>query len=219
MTNRKLKKVILEYLKDDDYLQSFEKILDFPPKKVINPLLSFFYNHDELIKWRSISATGQVVSKLANEGHLESARVIMRRLMWNLNDESGGIGWGSPEAMGDIIARHDILAAEFHKILISYLMPDGNFLEHEMLQRGLLWGIGRLSNSRPELFRTSSHLLLPFFQSKDPSHRGHAAWAAKPFQDILNPHKQTLMEDNEKFLFYNNYQLNLVSISQIIAGF
>lgn len=25
---------------------------------------------------------------------MDSARIVMRRLMWSLNDESGGIGWG-----------------------------------------------------------------------------------------------------------------------------
>ena len=75
----------------------------------------------------------------------------MRRLMWNLNDESGGIGWRArPEAMGEIVARSERLADEYGHILISYLDPDGNYLEHPLLQRGLLWGIGRFAHARPE---------------------------------------------------------------------
>jgi hypothetical protein len=45
---------------------------------------------------------GEVMAHLADKD-MESARVIMRRLMWSLNDESGGIGWGAPEAMGEIV--------------------------------------------------------------------------------------------------------------------
>ena len=60
---------------------------------------------------------GEVVSKIA-ENDLEFARIIMRRPMLNLNDESGGIGWGAPEAMGEIMARSEKLAEEYHKILI-----------------------------------------------------------------------------------------------------
>jgi len=52
---------------------------------------------------------GRVVSSLA-EKDMESARVVMRRLMWNLNEESGGIGWGCPEAMGETMARSAPLA-------------------------------------------------------------------------------------------------------------
>jgi len=58
---------------------------------------------------------------------MESARVIMRRLMWSLNDESGGIGWGAPEAMGEIMARHEQLTKEYSAILGSYIREDGKF--------------------------------------------------------------------------------------------
>ena len=45
--------------------------------------------------------------------NMEKARIVMRRIMWNLNDESGGIGWGSPEAMGEILCQSPELALEF----------------------------------------------------------------------------------------------------------
>ncbi len=81
---------------------------------------------------------------------MEKARIVLRRIMWNLNDESGGIGWGSPEAMGEILGQSPELAREFNSILFSYLDPDGNYLEHEMLQRGVLWGIGTYLESNPQ---------------------------------------------------------------------
>jgi len=124
---------------------------------------------------------GAVVAALADR-EIEAARIIMRRLMWNLNDESGGIGWGSPEAMGEIMARHPRLAREYAAILISFLDPDGNFLEHERLQEGLLWGVGRLAHERPHLATTAAPLLLPFFSSPVAALRGLAVWAAGPIQ-------------------------------------
>jgi hypothetical protein len=108
---------------------------------------------------------------------MEAARVIMRRLMWNLNDESGGIGWGSPEAMGEILARQEGLATEYAGILISYMREDGNYLENEVLQRGLLWGIGRLSRVRPQILQGAEPYLSPYLQSQDATVRGLAAWA------------------------------------------
>ncbi|NIR18057.1 MAG: HEAT repeat domain-containing protein, partial [Desulfobacterales bacterium] len=77
------------------------------------------YNEDQDVRWSAVKAMGRVVAKMADED-MESARVIMRRLMWNLNDESGGIGWGSPEAMAEILTCHDGLAKEYAHILISY---------------------------------------------------------------------------------------------------
>lgn len=177
MGSRQLKKILLALLKDEAFEESLESICIMPARRVVNPLLSFFYNTDELIKWRAVTAMGVVVAHLACED-LESARIVMRRLMWNLNDESGGIGWGSPEAMGEIMARHDRLAKEYACILVSYINEAGNFLEHEMLQRGVLWGLGRLANTRPELVRDAAAYLPLFMRSKDAFHRGLAAWVA-----------------------------------------
>lgn len=118
---------------------------------------------------------GRIVTCLADED-MESARVIVRRLMWNLNDESGGIGWGSPEAMGEILASHEGLAREYAPILISYAREDGNFQENEIMQRGVLWGIGRLASVFPTLTGEASPYIIAFLDSSDASVRAHAAW-------------------------------------------
>jgi hypothetical protein len=177
MGSRQLKKILPALLKNEEFEKSLEEICLMPARKVISPLFSFFYNTDELIKWRAVTAMGVVVARLACED-LESARIVMRRLMWNLNDESGGIGWGSPEAMGEIMARHDRLAEEYACILVSYINEAGNFLEYEMLQRGVLWGLGRLAHARPDLVRDAAAYLPLFLRSKDAVHRGLAAWVA-----------------------------------------
>ena len=208
---RQLKKETLELLSHKDFEKSLEKICQLPARKVVNPLFSFFYNSDELIRWRAVAAMGAVVSNLADHD-MESARVIMRRLIWNLNDESGGIGWGSPEAMGEIMARHGRLAGEYHKILISYIMPDGNYLEHEILQRGVLWGIGRLAHARPHLVKNFADLLCPYMESPDPILRGLAAWAAKPIcTKRTKSFLSRLGDDNSKIkIFVDN---NLVELT------
>ena len=142
LSGRGLKDHVLRLLKSPDFEQSIKELTRIPGRRAVNPLFSFLYSRDEQIRWRAITAMGSVVSNLAEED-MESARVIMRRLMWNLNDESGGIGWGSPEAMGEIMARHAGLAEEYARVFMSYTREDGNYLENEMLQRDLLRGIGR----------------------------------------------------------------------------
>jgi hypothetical protein len=177
MKGRQLKKEILALIYNDEFEESLETICLMPARQAVNPLFSFLYHKEELIKWRAVAAMGAVVSCLAHED-LESSRIIMRRLIWNLNDESGGIGWGSPEAMGEIMARHGGLAKEYASILVSYINEAGNYLEHEMLQRGVLWGLGRLAHARPELVGNAGLYLPPFLRSKDPHLRGLAAWVA-----------------------------------------
>ena len=115
--SRTLKKKVRGLLRSPDLDQAIRELEGFPPQKVINPLFSFLQDTDQDIKWAAVRAMGAIVAGMADVD-MESARVIMRRLMWNLNDESGGIGWGSPEAMGEILAKHEELASiscRFHK--------------------------------------------------------------------------------------------------------
>ncbi len=182
MSIRKLKKKICSLLIQDDFTGGLEAIRRYPARQVVNPLFSFILSGDELVKWRAVTAMGAVVADLA-ANEMESARVVMRRFIWNLNDESGGIGWGSPEAMGEIMARHQGLAAEYAKIIVSYIQPHGNFIEHELLQRGVLWGLGRLARARPGLVNEAAGFLRPYLESDDPTLRGLAAWTAGAIGD------------------------------------
>jgi hypothetical protein len=143
----------------------------------------------------------------------------MRRYMWQLNDESGGIGWGCPEAMGEIMARNENLAAEFWCILISYVRPDGNFLEHEVLQRGALWGVGRLAHARPQLLKDSVDYLHPYMQTEDPYLRGLAAWGAgairnKKTEAILD----RLTQDPAMLKVFLKGHLKTCSVAELAQG-
>ncbi len=174
---RRLKKEVLTCLQHSDFQTGIERICRLPRRQVVNPLFSFLYSLDEQVKWRAVSAMGAVVDAMASRD-MEAARVVMRRFIWNLNDESGGIGWGSPEAMGEALALNGRLAGEYADILISYIRPDGNYLELEKLQRGVIWGIGRFAHARPELAAAAAEYLLPYMLSRDPILQGLAVWAA-----------------------------------------
>jgi len=182
-----------------DMERALEALCRMPPRRVISPLFSLLYQGNDALRWAAITAMGRVVARLADEDR-EAARVIMRRFMWNLNDESGGIGWGSPEAMGEVLACHEGLAEEYASILISYAREDGNYLEYEMLQRGLLWGIARLAQARPHLVRGAASHFLPYLQSKDPAIRGTAAYLMGILEvQKARPAIESLREDDAGF--------------------
>lgn len=125
---------------------------------------------------------GVVVSGMA-ETSMEDARIIMRRLMWMLNEESGGIGWGVPEAMGEVMAINRNLAEEFNRILISYADENGNYIEHTPLMKGVLWGIGRLSEAWPDLAETAAPHTRCFLFSDEPLNRGLATIILRNLND------------------------------------
>lgn len=170
------KRRISKLLGSSDLEAVIQELRQLPPSRVINPLIGALCSNDETVRWHAVTALGPIVADLADRD-MEGARVVMRRFMWSLNDESGGIGWGAPEAMGEIMACHDGLAREYGHILVAYMREDGFFLELEMLQRGLMWGLGRLALVRPSLLRAKNAVpyLLPYLASVDAGVRGLAA--------------------------------------------
>ncbi len=212
---RSLKTKLFDLLNRGDPDRALEEISRLPCRQVVNPLFSFLQSGNEKLKWGAVKAMGYVVSQLADRD-LEAARVIMRRLMWNLNDESGGMGWGSLEAMGEILATHSGLAREYAHILLSYAREDGNYLEHEGLQRGLLWGIGRLSEKRPELVRGAAGLLLPYLASQDGMIRGLSARIMGLLQvKEAQPMLRRLTEDESALIIMVENNLTTVRVKDL----
>jgi len=170
--------MVFELLKAQEFEGAVEQLRELDIHQVLNPLFSALCSNEDVVKWHGVTVMGILIADLA-ERDMEAARNVMRRFMWSLNDESGGIGWGIPEAMGEVMARHRGLADEFASILVSYTREDGNFLAYELLQRGVLWGIGRLAQVRPQLLQSMGAAvhLLPYLGSRDATVRGLAAWA------------------------------------------
>jgi len=146
---RKTRQKVNEILHCQDKTQALDRLARIPDKQLVGHLFSHFYATNELIRFRSITAMGLLGKRLA-DGHMENARNLMRRLMWNLNDESGGIGWGSAEAMGEIMGCTPALAEEYASILFSFLDPKANYIDNPLLQQGILWGIGTCVSAFPD---------------------------------------------------------------------
>jgi hypothetical protein len=212
-----LRNRIAGFLQSDRPATCLSEWSEVPVQRLINPLLSFLYSTDVQVKWRAVTAVGVVVARIADED-LEAARTIMRRLMWSLNDESGGIGWGAAEAMGEIMARQACLAEEYHRILVSYIRDDGNRLDHEALETAVLWGIGRLAQARPELLSNAAGHLFPYLQSGNSLQRGLAAWALG-FLGATVPVTLlgSLLEDRLEIIIYEEGKFNRYRLSELAA--
>jgi hypothetical protein len=72
-------------------------------QKAVSPLVRFAYARDTLIGQRAIRAMGLVAKELVTS-EPEILRDRVRKLLWSLNDESGGIGWSAPELLGEIVS-------------------------------------------------------------------------------------------------------------------
>ena len=212
------RKKLFNLLRARDIDAAAVELRQLPGRGFVNPLRSALCS-DEEAKWPAVTLMGLLTAELA-ERDLESARVVMRTLAWNLTEESGGIAWGTPESMAEIMACHEILGNEYAAILVSYMREDGNFLEYEPLQQGVVWGIGRLAQVKPELMRANDagRYLLPYLESNDATVRGRAAWALGLTGTREACTKlATLLEDREEIGIYLDRELVRSSIRDLAS--
>ncbi|MCK5310481.1 MAG: hypothetical protein KAJ62_00130 [Desulfobacteraceae bacterium] len=212
---RQIKKQVGQILLSKSREDAFDKLKQIPDKMLASPLFSYFYSLDDLIRFRSSAAMGGLTQRLAKK-KMEDARIILRRIMWNLNDESGGIGWGSVEAMGEILSLNKTLAEEFESILFSYINPEGNFLEHEMLQRGSLWGVGTYLLHSGTSDTTVKQSIILFLDSKDPVKRGYAVRALLNMdtnnKELIPSH---ILSDTNTIPLFDGWDISKIKISEI----
>ncbi len=180
MGRLQLKRKVVRRLNHPELTVALRNLQEIPVKELLNPLFSCLCHPDELVRWHAVSGFGYAVPAIAGE-HLEDARIVMRRFLWMLNDESGGIGWGVPEAMGEVMFQHRTLAEEYAHMLVSYTLEDGpehyqdgNFLEMPAMQQGLLWGLCRVAEKHSDLLlrRGIAANLCCYFSSPDSQVRG-----------------------------------------------
>jgi hypothetical protein len=150
MTRRELKACLVEILESGRFDDFLDMVARYPAHALLAPLFSALCHPLLKVRRNAVRAFGILVPRMA-ETDMEAARIVMRRFLWSLNEESGGIGWGAPEAMASILGASPLLRREYLHLLCSYmrgdgpeLFQDGNYLELPMLQRGLLAGIGDL---------------------------------------------------------------------------
>ena len=126
-------------------------------------LLSLAYDTDENIRNCSIEAIGKFSEILAKD-NIEKVRDLIRRQFWLMNDESGGVGWHSPDIIGEILVNVPSLIDEFGDLLLAYL-------KEEPFERGIHRAILKVASINPEPFRNYTSLITKSLDSDDPEIR------------------------------------------------
>ncbi len=128
--------VWLEAGRTEDIL---ERMKDRPA--AINTLVSMLFQDDPLLMWRLLFLLGPLAQHKA-QNNLEGVRNQIRRLLWLMNDESGGIVWYAPQAVATMLAYVPTLRREFARIL-------GSFLGEDPFEEGAHWAVARLATQEP----------------------------------------------------------------------
>jgi hypothetical protein len=143
-------------------------------RRVLGTLVSLTFDADDLVAWRAVEALGVATARVADRD-TAFAREQLRRLLWLITEESGGICWRAPEAMAEIVAHRPDLFDDYVPIVVHLLLETAEEdLEH--FRPGILWAIGRLG----PLARTCVADVLPAIEAAldrpDAASRGMAVW-------------------------------------------
>lgn len=198
----KLKKLLAE--------QNYDELIRLSSCKgrIFSALISLTYDKKSLISWQAIEAVGLISKEIART-RPELVRNIVGRLLWMIRDESGGIGWSSPEMLGEIVRNNPEQFADIAPIIVS-------FLDEEMLSAGVLRAIGRIGEKNAELVRHSAPLILPYLHNSEPLLRGLAAWALGwigPVEAIAE--LERLQSDGNKIIVYDEGELKEKTVGEL----
>lgn len=209
------------HLKEDlsDWLQvgDFARISQCAAeqKRVLSVLTGLTYHPDPLIAWRAVQGLGIAARQIAGRDP-EYVRIHLRRFIWLVNDESGGIGWRAPEAIGEVITQCPGQFDEFIPPLFHLLD-----LEEEDAPRfraGVLWAIGRVSTVRPGAVLQVLDLVSACLADPDPQVRGLALWAlAKSRQTVSVDVLEKLSQDHSPVWIYQDGTLIYFSVAELAA--
>lgn len=189
-------------------------LTDIPAKKRLKPLFSALLAPEALVRWRAVVALGATVATVA-AAQPEEGRELWRSLMWRLNEESGTIGWGIPEVMGETLARSPALADDYARLLVALVrdLPGAAtaYLDHPGLRLGAWWGIARLAEARPDLAGSAVEAVPAALAEAEPGIRGLACVALTRIGTAPAPalaeRLTALREDTAVFLLYADDRL------------
>ncbi len=163
LSTKQLREKILEILDTKNFKEEITPLIEIYSSKMITPLFSASYNTSKVIRWHAISSFGYLARYLA-ENDPPRINEIIRRCIWMLTEESGGIPWNAPAIMGEIMANNREAAQIFSSILFSYIYEPGegpeNFLDNLQLRISSYWGIFRLSQILPEFVIENEKIIM-----------------------------------------------------------
>lgn len=198
-----MKEKIKEYLLKGE----FDRLAELgEPGRIVRTLISLSYDKTQEIAWKSIEAIGRIVY-LASEKKPEFGKEIIRRLLWSIRDEAGGIGWSSPEIIGEIVRNDPSRYHDIPRILWS-------FMDEEFLRKGIIWAMGRIGEVAPGLVDfVSPYLRLIAGNDPDIEMRFYAKWALCKMGEEF----ESKEPGDIKVVIYDNGELKDMFFSQLMT--
>jgi hypothetical protein len=134
-------------------------------KRLARTIVSLLYDADDLTRWRAVTMMGWLAT-----AEPEMVRPLVKRFIWWMNDESGGIGWSSAPAIGEIGRAVPEMVPGAAQVVIHYR-------QERFLIPGVLWATGRLARTFPDAVAGVVPELIAYLADEDADVRGQAVLA------------------------------------------
>ena len=157
-------------------------------KRVLTLLVRSAYDKETLAGWRAIKAAGLAARELIKTDY-EFLREAVRKLLWSLSDESGGIGWSAPEILGEIVAVDPQRVSD-----IIPLIAGVYDIEEDVFRPGVVYALGRIAGVSPELVMPHRGIIFSALSGPDPLSRVYAIRAVKSIWKIETEKNRSIIK-------------------------
>ncbi|MBN1652548.1 MAG: hypothetical protein JXA30_02110 [Deltaproteobacteria bacterium] len=162
------------------------------------PLASLLFDPSALMRWRAIEALGWVAPiEFAKDP--ERVRRFIRRILWLMNDESGGVCWNGPEAIAEVIHAIPPLIEEYARLLPS-------FFAEEPFELGSRWAVARVAQVEKQPFLSSVGLLFASLADPDAGIRAFSLVALKALGQTLSSEKTAELKADASLVSFYDFE-------------
>jgi hypothetical protein len=189
-------------------------------KKVLSHLVRFAYDKETLLGWRAIKAIGLVAKAIVNEEY-SFLRETIRKLLWSLSDESGGIGWSAPEIIGEIVCSDPDRFQDIVPIISGIYE-----IEEEVFRPGILYALSRVAEQRPDLVLPHQDLAIRALDDRNPLTRYYGLEIMTRIKSSVGPSERIVMEigikklltDKSEVWVYKDNDFSNIHLSEAASG-
>ena len=210
-----MKQAVTAALEEDDH----ETVLTlaFQSRKVFSVLVRLAYDKETLVGWRAIKAIGKIASVYVRSNY-DFLRETIRKLLWSLSDESGGIGWSAPEILGEIVSADPVKMAD-----VVPLIVDVYSIEEKVFRPGVLYALRRIAETSPESASPFQHLILAGLCEQEPLARIYAleltglldAHINLAHRERIKDQVRNLVQDRSEAWVYRNGGFDALEVGQL----
>jgi hypothetical protein len=185
-------------------------------RRVLPLLVRSAYDKETLAGWRAIKAVGLAAKELIKADY-EYLRETVRKLLWSVSDESGGIGWSAPEIIGEIVA---VDPQRFSDIIP--LLAGVYGIEEDVFRPGVVYALGRIAGVSPELVMPHRGIIFSALSGADPLTRVYAIRAIKSIwkletqknRSIIKGLIKDLASDRREVYIYHNDGFSRIEVGE-----